>query len=226
MRENPYKEYLEHNYRPFLVPCGTTVLLNRRDGAVLDLHSTVRQASAVRAFAMQHYRINPAALKKTLRSSSTYSTSFFRCTNVSNDCGGRRYTSTHSSGTSDASGVEVLASCAARKQVRVSLDSVLDVSMGKRPWRSSFSEANPELHQHAGAPKGIPQQDQRQQGQARTISRPEVAATSCEQQRRTTVLPAGGEGQLQSAQYLHRELPVRLASAVLELDKASATPSS
>lgn len=95
---------------------------------------------------------------------------------------------------------EVLKSCAARKQVRVSLDAVLEVSTGKRPWRSSFGEANPEVQPGA---------------------EPEFARPAC-----NNYVPDGerrklAEGQLQSAQYLHRELPVRLASAVTELDKAS-----
>lgn len=96
---------------------------------------------------------------------------------------------------------EVLKSCAARKQIRVSLDAVLEVSTGKRPWRSSFGEANPEVQPGA---------------------EPEFARPAC-----NNYLPDGerrqwAEGQLQSAQYLHRELPVRLASAVTELDKVCA----
>lgn len=92
----------------------------------------------------------------------------------------------------------ILKACANRKQVLVSLDSVLDVSTGKRPWRISFGEANPEVQPGA---------------------EPEFARPACKsyvsnaERRRMT------EGILQSAQYLHRELPVRIAYAVTELDK-------
>ena len=92
----------------------------------------------------------------------------------------------------------ILESCAARKQVRVSLDAVLDVSTGKRPWRSSFGKANPEIQPGA---------------------EPEFARPACNSYASDVKIQKMAEGQLQSAQYLHRELPVRLAHAVTALDK-------
>ncbi|CAN0350889.1 unnamed protein product, partial [Laminaria digitata] len=92
----------------------------------------------------------------------------------------------------------ILESCAARKQVRVSLDSVLDVSTGERPWRSSFGEANPEIQPGA---------------------EPEFARPACNSYFSDAEIRKMAEGQLQSAQYLHRELPVRLAHALTALDK-------
>eukprot|EP00903_Cladosiphon_okamuranus_P014999 g13879.t1 len=97
---------------------------------------------------------------------------------------------------------ELIKSCAARKQVRVSLDSVLDVSTGERPWRSSFATANPDIS--AG-----PEPD---------FGRRACHSYVSDAERRKTT-----EGQLQSAQYLHRELPVRLAHAVTALDKMKDT---
>lgn len=95
---------------------------------------------------------------------------------------------------------EILKSWAARKQVRVNLDAVLDVSTGKRPWRSSFGEANPEVQPGA---------------------EPEFARPACNSYVSDAERRKKAEGQLQSAKYLHRELPVRLAYAVTELDKVS-----
>lgn len=107
--------------------------------------------------------------------------------------------------------IEQLVSCAARKQVRVSLDTVLELSTGKRPWRSFFGEPSSEWRSE-------------KEFSARAVA----DVTRAERARGRATDPgavAGGvemiQGQLQSAQYLHRELPVRLASAVLELDKAS-----
>lgn len=87
--------------------------------------------------------------------------------------------------------------------MRVSLDSVLDVSTGKRPWRSSFASANPDIS--AG-----PEPDFGRRACHSYVS-------DAERRKRT-------EGQLQSAQYLHRELPVRLAHAVMALDKVGLRP--
>lgn len=95
---------------------------------------------------------------------------------------------------------DILNSCAARKQVRVSLDAVLDVSTGERPWRSSFGEANPEVQPGA---------------------EPEFARPACNSYASDAEIRKMAEGQLQSAQYLHRELPVRLAHALSALDKVS-----
>lgn len=92
----------------------------------------------------------------------------------------------------------ILESCAARKQVRVSLDAVLDVSTGERPWRSSFGKANPEVQPGA---------------------EPEFARPACNSYASDAEIRKMAEGQLQSAQYLHRELPVRLAHAVAALDE-------
>lgn len=102
--------------------------------------------------------------------------------------------------------VEVLASCAARKQVRVSLDAVLDVSTGRLPWRASFKQGNAELGITGRVSK---KSHEEEGGVAGNALGGKFACT-------TTAL-----GQLQSAQYLHRELPIRLASAILELDKVS-----
>lgn len=82
--------------------------------------------------------------------------------------------------------------------MRVSLDSVLEVSTGDRPWRSSFAAANPDVS--AGP-------------EPKFGARACVSFISDEATRKMT------EGNLQSAQYLHRELPVRLAHAVTALDK-------
>ena len=87
---------------------------------------------------------------------------------------------------------------AARKQVRVSLDSVLDVSTGERPWRSSFATANPDI---SAGPE------------------PDFGRRACHSYVSDAERRKMTEGQLQSAQYLHRELPVRLAHAVTALDK-------
>ncbi|CAM9379979.1 unnamed protein product, partial [Hapterophycus canaliculatus] len=92
---------------------------------------------------------------------------------------------------------ELIKACSKRKQVRVSLDSVLDVSTGERPWRSSFGAANPDVS--AG-----PEPD---------FGRRACTSYVGDSRRRKMT-----EGQLQSAQYLHRELPVRLAHAVTALD--------
>ncbi|CAM9436412.1 unnamed protein product, partial [Scytosiphon promiscuus] len=97
---------------------------------------------------------------------------------------------------------ELIKACSKRKQVRVSLDSVLDVSTGERPWRSSFGAANPDVS--AG-----PEPD---------FGRRACTSYVGDSRRRKMT-----EGQLQSAQYLHRELPVRLAHAVTALDKMKDT---
>lgn len=95
----------------------------------------------------------------------------------------------------------MLESCASRKQVRVSLESVLAVSTGAKPWRSSFGEANPEVQPGA---------------------EPEFARPACNSYWSDAERRRMAEGQIQSAQYLHRELPVRLAYAVSELEKVRA----
>lgn len=87
---------------------------------------------------------------------------------------------------------------AKRKQVRVSLESILDVSTGERPWRASFGEANPDV---SAGPE------------------PELGRRACTSYVSDAERRKIAEGQLQSAQYLHRELPVRLAQAVTALDK-------
>lgn len=87
-----------------------------------------------------------------------------------------------------------------RKQVRVSLDSVLDVSTGERPWRTSFGAANPDV---SAGPE------------------PDFGRRACTSYVRDSRRRKIAEGQLQSAQYLHRELPVRLAHAVTALDKVN-----
>lgn len=103
----------------------------------------------------------------------------------------------------DSWDVEILASCASRKQVRVSLDSVLNVSTGRAPW------TNPELRAHGEVGKNRSSAvDPDAPGQELDT---DFACTTSE------------VGQLQSAQYLHRELPIRLASAILELDKVKTT---
>ncbi|CAM9668770.1 unnamed protein product [Pylaiella littoralis] len=97
---------------------------------------------------------------------------------------------------------ELIKSCAARKQVRVSLDSVLEVSTGDRPWRSSFAAANPDV---SAGPE------------------PKFGARACLSYISNAERRKMTEGNLQSAQYLHRELPVRLAHAVTALDKMKDT---
>lgn len=82
--------------------------------------------------------------------------------------------------------------------MRVSLDSVLDVSTGERPWRSSFATANPDI---SAGPE------------------PDFGRRACHSYVSDAERRKMTEGQLQSAQYLHRELPVRLAHAVTALDK-------
>lgn len=113
-------------------------------------------------------------------------------------------TSASDTSSRDSWDVENLASCAARKQVRVSLDSVLNVSTGRAPW------TNPELRAHGEVGKNRSSAvDPDAPGH---VLDTDFACTTAE------------VGQLQSAQYLHRELPIRLASAILELDKVRTIP--
>ncbi|CAB1121583.1 unnamed protein product [Ectocarpus sp. CCAP 1310/34] len=97
---------------------------------------------------------------------------------------------------------DLIKSCAKRKQVRVSLESILDVSTGERPWRASFGAANPDV---SAGPE------------------PELGRRACTSYVSDAERRKIAEGQLQSAQYLHRELPVRLAQAVTALDKMKNT---
>lgn len=80
----------------------------------------------------------------------------------------------------------------------MSLESILDVSTGERPWRASFGAANPDV---SAGPE------------------PELGRRACTSYVSDAERRKIAEGQLQSAQYLHRELPVRLAQAVTALDK-------
>lgn len=147
--------------------------------------------------------VTPALLKRSILVSSARRSSS-RLSNV-DISGAGAYTATLLDEPNHRIGIRrrpweqaILESCAARKQVRVSLDSVLDVSTGERPWRSSFGKANPEVQPGA---------------------EPEFARPACNSYVSDAEIRKMAEGQLQSAQYLHRELPVRLAHAVTALDK-------